>query len=106
MVDDPKSAIKKTRKKRAPEKETKRQRFERMADARTNLVLDKIRILGCISNTRYYDYTPEDVDEIFCAINEALETSRSNFFPEAQEEPVPQFQLGKRLKDRSAKTEG
>jgi hypothetical protein len=106
LVDDPKSAVEKTRRKRAPDKkETKRERFERMANARTDLVLDKIRILGCISNTRYYDYTPEDVDEIFSSINEALETARSKFFPSAQKEPVPQFQLEKRLKNRSTKTE-
>ena len=105
MADDPKPAVKKIRKKRAPDTETKRERFERMADARTNQVLEKIRILGRIANQRYYDYTPEDADEIFDSIYEALESARSKFFPSDEKEPVPQFQLKKRLKDRSAKTE-
>ena len=76
-----------------------------MADARTNQVLDKIRILGGIANPRYYEYSQADIDAIFESIEEELESARSKFFPSAKEESAFQFQLEKRLKNRSAKAE-
>lgn len=104
MSDDPTPAVKKPRKKRAVEGENKRDRFVRMADARTNQVLDKIRILGGIANPRYYEYSQDDVDAIFESIKEELESARSKFLPSANKETAFQFQLEKRLSNRRAKT--
>ena len=39
--------------------ETRKQRFIRLATYRTNLVLEKLRILGNLSNKTNYDYTDE-----------------------------------------------
>jgi len=59
--------------------ETPEQRFKRVAEARTNAVLDKIRILGNLSNRQIYSYSEEDVDKIFSAINERVKETKSKF---------------------------
>jgi len=59
--------------------ETKEERFRRVATARTNAVLDKIRLLGHLSNKRIYDYKERDIEKIFLAINQQLKEVRIQF---------------------------
>lgn len=47
------------------ERETKRQKFVRLAESRTNKIIDMLQLLGNCSNSSAYDYTQEDVDKIF-----------------------------------------
>ena len=49
-------------------KETKRDKFVRIAEARTNKIIDMLQLLGNCSNANAYDYTQKDVDKIFNAI--------------------------------------
>ncbi len=42
-------------------KETRHERFKRVASKRTNEILEKIRILGNCSNKSSYEYTEEEV---------------------------------------------
>lgn len=51
------------------EKETKRAKFQRLAEKRMNKALESLRILGQLSNRAVYDYTEEDVDAMFGALN-------------------------------------
>jgi len=104
MDEDTKAADRKTRKKRRMPNETKRERFERIADARTNQVLDKLRILGGLANSRYYDYSQEDVKVIFDAIFEELESTRSKFLSSTKEET--KFRLEDRLKNGDERFRG
>ena len=60
-------------------KETKRSRFVRLAEARTNKIIDMIKLLGNCSNTTNYEYTEEDVRKIFSAIECELKNSRAKF---------------------------
>ena len=60
-------------------KETPEQRFKRIAEIRTNAVLDRIRILGNLSNKQMYGYTEEDIDKIFSAINNRLKEVKAKF---------------------------
>lgn len=60
-------------------KETKRQRFVRIAEARTNKIIDMIRLLGNCSNTSVYEYTSIDIDKIFSAIESELKETRKKF---------------------------
>lgn len=46
--------------------ETKREKFVRLAEARTNKIIDMLQLLGNCSNSSAYDYTQQDVDKIFC----------------------------------------
>lgn len=59
------------------EQETKRDKFVRLAEARTNKIIDMLQLLGNCSNTSVYDYTQQDIDKIFSAIeNEVRETKK------------------------------
>lgn len=59
--------------------ESKADRFTRLAQTRTSNVLRTIRILGNLSNTSNYEYTPAQVSKIFSAIQEQLDNAESKF---------------------------
>ncbi len=59
--------------------ESRKDRFKRLATTRTNAVLEKLRILGNLSNKANYDYSPEDVRKIFRAIDEQLRVIKAKF---------------------------
>ncbi|MFQ6093243.1 MAG: hypothetical protein ACE5OR_11325 [bacterium] len=61
-----------------PENETPRRRFVRLAESRTNAALDKIRLLGNLAAGQY-EYTAEDIERIFGALEEAIKVTRSKF---------------------------
>ena len=52
--------------------ETKREKFVRLAEARTNKIIDMIRLLGNCSNKSNYDYTDADIQKIFTAIDKEI----------------------------------
>ncbi|BAL82770.1 hypothetical protein SELR_10620 [Selenomonas ruminantium subsp. lactilytica TAM6421] len=60
-------------------KESKRDRFIRLADARTNKIINMINLLGNLSNTSSYEYTSEDVERIYNTILIELEKSKNRF---------------------------
>lgn len=43
----------------------KKQNFKRIAESRTNKIIELIHLLGNLSNTSYYEYTPEQINSIF-----------------------------------------
>lgn len=57
----------------------KRANFIRIAESRTNKILESISLLGNLSNTSYYEYTSEQIDSMFAAIQEELEVQRKKF---------------------------
>ena len=59
--------------------ETKREKFVRLAEARTNKIIDMIQLLGNCSNASVYDYTQEDIDKIFSAIEAELKEAKKKF---------------------------
>jgi len=60
-------------------------RFKRIAELRTNAVLEKIRILGNLSNRQMYGYSEEDINKIFSAINKQIKEVRLKFNSNKQE---------------------
>lgn len=50
-------------------KETKAERFKRIASKRTEKVLDALRKLGNCSNRGIYGYSNEEVTKIFSAVD-------------------------------------
>lgn len=60
-------------------KETKREKFIRIAEARTNKIIDMIRLLGNCSNPSTYEYDDKDVKQIFDAIESEIKTAKSKF---------------------------
>lgn len=67
-------------------KETKRERFLRIAESRTKKVLKMIRLLGNCANRSAYDYNEEDVKKIFNAIEREVKMAKSKFEEAAYEE--------------------
>lgn len=60
-------------------KETKREKFVRLAEARTNKILDMLQLLSNCSNTNIYDYTQKDVEKIFAAIESEVKETKKKF---------------------------
>ena len=65
--------------------ETPEERFRRIAEVRTNAVLNRLRILGNLSNRQMYGYSEEDIDKIFSAINKQMKEVRAKFNSHKQE---------------------
>lgn len=59
--------------------ESKRERFIRIAEARTNKILDMIQLLGNCANKSTYEYTEKDVTEIFNSIDKELKVAKMKF---------------------------
>ncbi len=59
--------------------ETRNNKFKRLAVYRTNAVLEKLRLLGNLSNKSNYDYSDEDINKIFNAIDLQLKSIKSRF---------------------------
>ncbi len=64
--------------------ETRQQRFKRIAETRTNKILDMLKLLGNCSNTGNYEYTEDDVKKIFSAIENELKITKSKFIKSAK----------------------
>ena len=61
------------------EKESRHERFKRLASKRTNEILEKIRILGNCSNKSSYEYTEEKINKIFSEIDKQLKLTKAKF---------------------------
>lgn len=67
--------------------ETKRERFVRLAEARTNKILEMMRLLGNCSSKANYEYTEDDVKQIFGALEKELKNTKNKYMGiEAKEE--------------------
>ena len=65
--------------KKGLENETKRENFVRLAEARTNKIINMVQLLGNCSNTSQYEYTQKDVDKIFKALQFELDEAKKRF---------------------------
>ena len=59
--------------------DNKRERFEKIAVARTNRILEQLRLLGNCSNKNNYSYSEDDVKKIFVAIEQEIKKTKSKF---------------------------
>ena len=59
--------------------ETKRERFVRIAEARTNRIIDNLRLLGNCSSRSNYEYTDEDIKKIFGAIEREVKATKNRY---------------------------
>ena len=64
--------------------ETSEERFKRVAEARTNAVLHKLRVLGNLSNRQMYSYSEKDISKIFSAINKQVKEVKAKFNSQKQ----------------------
>lgn len=59
--------------------ETKRDKFVRIAEARTNKIINMIQLLGNCSNQALYEYYAKDVNKIFNAIQTELDEAKKRY---------------------------
>lgn len=59
--------------------ETKREKFVRIAEARTNKIINMIQLLGNCSNQSMYEYTQKDVNKIFSTIQAELDEAKKRY---------------------------
>lgn len=58
---------------------SRRERFVNVAEARTQTIINRIRILGNCSNKSLYEYSSDEIDKIFRAIQNQLTETKSKF---------------------------
>ena len=75
-------------------RETKEEKFRRLAEARVNKILHLLRLLGNLSWTGTYAYTREQVEQIFTALQSELIKAKLRFLQE-QESSKKRFSLSK-----------
>lgn len=59
--------------------ETKQDRFKRLAESRANKLMDGMISLGKLSNTSNYEYTEEQIEKIFGALESELKRQKLKF---------------------------
>jgi len=63
-----------------------RDRFKRLATARTIIVLKRLKVLGNCSNRQIYEYDEQDIDKIFSEIERKVKESKAKFhFPKKRD---------------------
>ncbi len=68
--------------------ETKEDKFKRIASARTQRILEVLRLIGNCANTGTYQYSKEDVNKIFSTIEKEVKRIKSLF-----DKPKVEFSL-------------
>lgn len=68
----------------------KAENFIRLANKRTNKIIEDIEILGNLANKNQYEYTDEQVEKIFDAIDKELIATKESF---KKKKPVNKFSL-------------
>ncbi len=66
--------------------ETKRDRFVRIVENRTNKIIDMLRLLGNCANKSNYDYTEADVQKIFNTLDKELKAAKMKYTSVGTEE--------------------
>lgn len=59
--------------------ENRHARFKRLAEARTDKVLDMLDLIGNLSNKSFYEYTDEEIKSIFDAIEKSVKENKDKF---------------------------
>lgn len=76
-----------------PPKESKDEKFRRLAEARVNKILHLFRLLGNLSWTENYAYSREQVEQIFTTLQLELVKTKLRFL-QSQERIKKRFSLG------------
>lgn len=56
-----------------------RERFVRIAEARTNKILEMMRLLGNCANKSNYEYNESDIKQIFGVLEKELKNTKNKF---------------------------
>ena len=70
-----------------------RERFARLAEARTKKAIKTIRLIGNLSNRTNYTYTETEIEKIFRALSSELKAARKRFSQQSGSGGVVDFSL-------------
>ena len=73
--------------------ETKREKFVRIAEARTNKIISMVQLLGNCANPSCYEYTEKDVSNIFSTIEREVKIAKMKF--NSADEKATKFKLNR-----------
>ena len=59
--------------------DVKKERFQKIAEKRTNNIINTLRLLGNCSNKNNYEYTEEQVKQIFSTLETELKATKMKF---------------------------
>ena len=65
--------------------EEKRQKFIEYAGKRVNNILHDIQVLEPMSRSNSYDFTKQDLEEMFTAMQECLDSTKEEFYKKFEE---------------------
>lgn len=68
-----------------PPNETKSERFRRLAEARVNKILTMMRLLGNLCGPSFYEYTRDEIEQIFTVLQLELIKNKMRFLQPKQE---------------------
>ena len=75
-----------------PANESKSERFRRLAEARVNKILAMMRLLGNLCGTGFYEYSRDEVEQIFTVLQLELIKNKMRFL-QPQREKRKRFSL-------------
>lgn len=58
----------------------KTENFKRLAENRTNKIIDTLELLGNLANKSNYSYTSDQIDVIFKTIQDSIEEQKAKFY--------------------------
>jgi hypothetical protein len=67
------------------EAETKHDKFKRLANQRVKNALKKVELIGNLSSSGY-EYSPEEVEKIFAALQQMLDNTKARFSKSKKQE--------------------
>ena len=62
----------------------RKENFKRIAENRTNKIIDMIQSLGNLKNKSFYEYTDDEIRAIFDAIEVELNEQKKLFFSDSK----------------------
>ena len=72
-------------------KESKKERFDRISNARKDKILDTVRLLENCSNISNYEYSEEEINNIFDELTNALENAKAKFSTDSKSKRIGMF---------------
>lgn len=75
-------------------KETKRERFIRVAESRTNKIIDMIQLLANCANKSSYEYDEDDIKQMFGRLDKELKSARNRFLGVDEKDEKFKFKKG------------
>lgn len=73
------------------QKETKKERFDRISESRRLKILDGIRLLENCSNKSNYEYTRTEIENLFDDIENALANAKAKFTSDTKQQRIDLF---------------